>query len=139
MTTKPILRRMLIRCPRLSLCSPIASSIVEQGILEIARGNSIMEIEVDRVYWHDYEWCWIKVNDFLSSPWDFLRLSPTDFDNLERECFRYCDEVEEWMRHLVKTNRDALEDIRHNFQVHDIRVVRRLPELWIIELRGFKK
>lgn len=129
-------RLLLIRCPRLSTCSPIVMSVLEQSVLELAKHNAAVPTDMGRPQWIYSGWVASKVNEFLEPPFGGSQMTPADWDNLQAQSDSYCQQVVDWLDEIVRLNNDVLQDDREDFKATQARVVRRYPNLWIIELRG---
>jgi len=135
MDSLPKSRLLLIRCPRLSARSPIVASVLEQSMLEFAKSRSVIPSDMGNPQWIYSGWVADRVDEFLEPPFNGVQMTRTDWDNLSKQRESYCCEIVDWIDEIVRLNADALQDHEH-FKVRMARVVRRFPDLWIIELRG---
>lgn len=62
-------------------------------------------------------------------------MTKADWLNLSQRRQTCCDEVVDWLDEIVRLNVDVLQE-HEGFKATQARVVRRYPNLWIIELRG---
>lgn len=131
----PKLKLLMIRCPRLSTRSSIVTSVVEQAVLELTKSQSTVPSGMGYPQWVYANWVTAKVNEFLEPPFGGAHMTPTDWDNLHSLREAYCCEIVDWVDEIVRLNADAFQT-EEDFKVLQVRVVRRFPNLWIIELRG---
>ena len=132
MTTERKARLLLFRCAGLSKRSSVVVATVEAALHRLVDRRDLDDMGgplVDREWMHDY------IHAFLSSPFDHARFTASDQARRDNEVLSYGVEVEEWLGELVRTNWDALEDVRHNLYQPTAHVLKRLPNLWIIELK----
>lgn len=126
---------LLIRCPRLSARSPIVVSVLEQAVLELAKHKSAIPAGMGQPQGLYSGWVASKVDEFLDPPYGGAQMTPTDWYNLGQRRAACCDEVVDWLDEIVRLNADVLLD-HGGFKASQARVIRRYPDLWIIELRG---
>lgn len=126
---------VLIRCPGLSARSPIVASVLEQAVIELVKRKSAVPVNMGVPQGLYSSWVASKVDEFLDPPFGGAQMTPVDWKNLNQRRETYCTEVADWVDEIVKINADVLLD-HESFKVVQARVVRRYPDLWIIELRG---
>lgn len=128
-------RVLLVRCPKLSTCSPIVASVLEQAVLEFAKYQSAIPADMGRPQGLYKDWVTSKIDEFLDPPFGGAQLGAADWSYLGQCRVQYCTEVVDWIDEIVRLNADTLLD-HDGFKPKTARVVRRFPDLWIIELRG---
>lgn len=132
---------VLLRCPNIGAASSIAASVVEDELKVVLRDYDMIAEEGIPHGWMEESYA-TQVRSRLLDHRGQVRLtgSETEYWNVKSDPDKaidfYAKEAEQLMQDLMDHNHEQLIGVAISYIVDDLRVIKRLPGMWIIQLTG---
>lgn len=132
---------LMLRSDCLDNASSIAASVIEEELFDLIHDYvDFVEDGLNPHVVHDHYWA--QVAGRLYDHNGNLRTTGNEHDywnvvnNPAKAIKGYVEEIDNQINTLMDNNHDALLEVCNTMIVHDVRVARRLPGVWVVEVIG---
>lgn len=132
---------LMLRCPHLGSQSSMTTSLLEDNLLTLIHNYESVVFDDVHNSWMDQSWATqiegrlyddggeVRLTGSQQEYWNAVKYGSAFVEQLAWDC-------DQWMTRLMAENHEILLEVAEHYIVDELTLVRELPGLWIIQLRG---
>ncbi|MNM18452.1 hypothetical protein D3C81_287450 [compost metagenome] len=134
---------LMLRCPHLGSLSSLAESVIEENLLVLLENFESVVFDDVHNSWMDQSWATqissrlyddeghVRLTGNQQEYWNAMKYGSAFVQQMAVDCDR-------WMSHLMADNHEKLLEVAEFYIVDELTVLRKLPHLWVVQLRGVR-